>query len=113
MRREVIQVEPPSTYLERWKAPAVTRRGDTIYVSSFLPCDPKTGEVVAAPVERRALLRRTWNARGGAGRDRRRPAVGAPLSAPPRGRAAPKRLAHSSCESRSSTSGADAMLCYP
>ena len=37
MRREIIHVEPLLTYLERWKAPtsAVTRHGDTIYVSGF------------------------------------------------------------------------------
>jgi 2-iminobutanoate/2-iminopropanoate deaminase len=53
MKREVIRVEPLSTYLERWKAPtsAVTRDGDTIYVSGFPPFDPETGEVVDAPIE--------------------------------------------------------------
>jgi hypothetical protein len=37
MKREIIRVEPLSTYLERWKAPtsAVTRCGNTIYVSGF------------------------------------------------------------------------------
>jgi 2-iminobutanoate/2-iminopropanoate deaminase len=41
MERDIIRVEPLSTYLERWKAPtsAVTRRGDTIYVSVFPPFD--------------------------------------------------------------------------
>lgn len=55
MKREVIRVEPLSTYLERWKAPtsAVTRSGDTIYVSGFPPFDPDTGEVVEGPIERR------------------------------------------------------------
>ena len=54
MKREVIRVEPLSTYLERWKAPtsAVTRSGDTIYVSGLPPFDPDTGAVVDAPVER-------------------------------------------------------------
>ncbi len=58
MRREVIRVEPLSTYLERWKAPtsAVTRHGDTIYVSGFPPFDPDTGEVVDAPIERQTEL---------------------------------------------------------
>ncbi len=59
MKREVIRVEPLSTYLERWKAPtsAVTRSGDTIYVSGFPPFDPKTGEIAAgASIERQAEL---------------------------------------------------------
>jgi 2-iminobutanoate/2-iminopropanoate deaminase len=54
MKRTIIRVEPLSTYLERWKAPtsAVTRHGDTIYVSGFPPFDPDTGEVVNAPIAR-------------------------------------------------------------
>ena len=58
MKREVIRVEPLSTWLERWKAPtsAVTRHGDTIYVSGFPPFDPETGEVVDAPIERQTEL---------------------------------------------------------
>jgi 2-iminobutanoate/2-iminopropanoate deaminase len=58
MKREIIRVEPLSTFLERWKAPtsAVTRHGDTIYVSGFPPFDPATGEVVDAPVERQTEL---------------------------------------------------------
>jgi 2-iminobutanoate/2-iminopropanoate deaminase len=56
--REIIRVEPLSTYLERWKAPtsAVTRHGDTVYVSGFPPFDPATGEVVDAPIERQTEL---------------------------------------------------------
>lgn len=58
MKREIIRVEPLSTYLERWKAPtsAVTRCGDTIYVSGFPPFDPETGTVVAMPLERQTEL---------------------------------------------------------
>jgi hypothetical protein len=54
MGREIIRVEPLSTYLERWKAPtsAVTRHGDTVYVSGLPPFDPDTGEIVDAPIER-------------------------------------------------------------
>jgi 2-iminobutanoate/2-iminopropanoate deaminase len=53
MKREIIRVEPLSTYLERWKAPAsaVTRHGDTVYVSAFPPFDPETGEIIASPIE--------------------------------------------------------------
>ena len=59
MPREVIRVEPLSTWLENWKAPtsAVTRHGDTVYVSGFPPFDPATGEVAAdAPIERQIEL---------------------------------------------------------
>ena len=58
MKREVIRVEPLSTYLENWKAPtsAVTRHGDTVYVSGFPPFDPGTGRVADAPIERQMEL---------------------------------------------------------
>ena len=58
MKREIIRVEPLSTYLEDWKAPtsAVVRHGDTVYVSGFPPFDPKTGKVIQAPIERQAEL---------------------------------------------------------
>jgi 2-iminobutanoate/2-iminopropanoate deaminase len=54
MKREIIRVEPLSSWLENWKAPtsAVTRAGDTIYVSGFPPFDPVTGKVLEhAPIE--------------------------------------------------------------
>jgi len=58
MKREIIRVEPLSTYLENWKAPtsAVTRHGDTVYVSGFPPFDPATGQVIDAPIERQTEL---------------------------------------------------------
>jgi 2-iminobutanoate/2-iminopropanoate deaminase len=57
--RQIIRVEPLSTYLERWWAPtsAVTRSGDTVYVSGFLPFDPDTGAVVqGGSIERQTEL---------------------------------------------------------
>jgi 2-iminobutanoate/2-iminopropanoate deaminase len=59
MKRQIIRVEPLSTYLDRWKAPtsAVTRSGDTVYVSGFPPFDPDTGDVVqGASIERQTEL---------------------------------------------------------
>jgi 2-iminobutanoate/2-iminopropanoate deaminase len=53
MNREIIRVEPLSSWLERWNAPtsAVTRHGDTIYVSGFPPFDPETGEIIDASID--------------------------------------------------------------
>ena len=58
MAREIIRVEPLSTYLERWRAPAsvATRHGDTVYVSGLPPFDPQTGEIVDAPLERQTEI---------------------------------------------------------
>jgi 2-iminobutanoate/2-iminopropanoate deaminase len=58
MRREVIRVEPLSTWLENWKAPTsvVTRAGDTIYVSGLPPFDPASGQVAEVPVQRQTEL---------------------------------------------------------
>ena len=58
MKREIVRVEPLSTYLERWKAPAsaVTRHGDTVYVSAFPPFDPETGEIIARPIEQQTEI---------------------------------------------------------
>jgi len=58
MKQEVIRVEPLSTFLERRKTPTsvVVRHGDTIYVSGLPPFDPKTGEIVDAPLERQTEI---------------------------------------------------------
>jgi 2-iminobutanoate/2-iminopropanoate deaminase len=58
MTREVIRVEPLSTYLERWNAPtsAVVRHGETIYVSGLPPFDPLTGEIAQAPLPRQTEI---------------------------------------------------------
>ena len=58
-KREIIRVEPLSTWLERWKAPtsAMTRHGDTLYISGFPPFDPATGEIAAGePIERQTQI---------------------------------------------------------
>ena len=58
MKKEVIRVEPLSTYLERHRVPtsAVVRHGETIYVSGFPPFDPATGAIATGPIERQAEL---------------------------------------------------------
>src|SRR3954453_19597661 len=58
MKRHALRVEPISTYLDRWKAPAspVTRAGNMILVSGLPPFDPQTGEVAPASIERQTEL---------------------------------------------------------
>jgi 2-iminobutanoate/2-iminopropanoate deaminase len=58
MKREVIRVEPISSWLERWKAPAsaVTRAGNMIFVSGLPPFDPDTGEILPVSIERQTEL---------------------------------------------------------
>jgi 2-iminobutanoate/2-iminopropanoate deaminase len=58
MAKEIIRVEPLSTYLDNWKAPTsvVTRHGDTIYVSGLPPFDPATGAIIDVPIEQQAEI---------------------------------------------------------
>ena len=53
MEREVIRVEPISTWVEAFKAPisVVVRHGDTVHVSGLPPFDPKTGAVLSGSIE--------------------------------------------------------------
>ncbi|MBC3862491.1 RidA family protein [Undibacterium jejuense] len=48
MRKQIIRVEPLSSYLEKWRAPTsvAVRSGDMVYVSGLPPFDQTTGEVV-------------------------------------------------------------------
>ena len=48
MKREAIQVEPISSFLNRWKtvpASPVTRAGNMVFVSGLPPFDPETGDL--------------------------------------------------------------------
>lgn len=58
MKREALRVEPISSWLDRWKAPAspVTRAGNMIFVSGLPPFDPETGEIAGVPIERQSEL---------------------------------------------------------
>jgi 2-iminobutanoate/2-iminopropanoate deaminase len=50
MKREIIRVEPLTSLLEKYKAPAstVVRHGDTLYLSGSPPFD-KAGEIIKGP----------------------------------------------------------------
>jgi 2-iminobutanoate/2-iminopropanoate deaminase len=50
--REIIRVEPLSTYLENWKAPTsvVTRAGDTVYVAGLPRSAPTAARSPTCPL---------------------------------------------------------------
>lgn len=58
MSREIIRVEPFSSWGERLKVPVstVVRHNDTLYVSGIPPFDPTTGTIVQMPIERQTEI---------------------------------------------------------